>query len=260
MNLITNASEAIGNRDGVIRVSARAHPGGESGLVSLEVSDTGCGMTEAVRTRVFDPFFSTKFPGRGLGLAAVQGIIRRLGGSIDVVSAPGQGATFTVMLPTAEEQAPAPAPRPVQVFSGSGGSLHGSVLLVEDEESIRVAVARLLRRSGFSVIEAAGGGAALDFFRAQSNIRVVLLDLTLPGMSGREVLQELRRIQPDIKVILTTAYSEEAAMAAVEGQPVWHFLRKPYRIAEVLPMLREALSVTGSPGPSEESESSAHPA
>jgi len=247
MNLITNASEAIGERGGVITI-ATSRVGVEDGSASigeprqvggvrLEVSDTGCGMTEEVRSKIFDPFFTTKFAGRGLGLAAVDGIIRSHGGTINVTSRRGRGSRFEVLLPCAREpvrhagDAAIPAVKEARGFAGT-------ILVVEDEETLRSVLSEMLRRTGCTVIEAGDGQTGIDRFRASaSKIDVVLLDLTLPGMSGSEVLGELRRIRPDLKVILTSAYSQDWAQGLIGEQPS-SFLRKPYHFSELMDLIR----------------------
>jgi two-component system, cell cycle sensor histidine kinase and response regulator CckA len=208
--------------------------------LKLEVSDTGAGMTPEVRTRIFDPFFTTKSTGHGLGLAAVQGIVRGHFGAINVASSLGQGTRFQVLLPCIDQ--------PARLFrdivapaSAEAGSVTGTVLVVDDEDTLRLAVSKMLRKEGFSVIEAIDGSAAVDLFGAnEREIGVVLLDLTMPGMTGREVLEELRRIQPDVKVILTTAYNKDSALAAIGGQQGWAFIRKPYQLNDLVNLVRDA--------------------
>ncbi|MGA8595966.1 MAG: response regulator [Bryobacteraceae bacterium] len=257
MNLVTNASEALGATKGFIRVGTtfvRARPGShENGTASLpdgdyvllEVSDTGCGMNEQALAKAFDPFFTTKAVGRGLGLSAVQGIIRSHGGAIRVISAPGQGSTFRVFIPCAhaveakrKSVSPPPAAEAIQK--------NRIVLLVEDEETLRLAVSMSLKKNGFSVLAAADGRAALDLFheRAQ-DIDTIVLDLTLPGMSGVEVFQEVRRIRPDTRIVLTSAYDRERVSDAFGfGEEVCAFVRKPYRIGELISALRGAVGHT----------------
>jgi len=251
MNLLTNASEALGETGGVITVSAaRSHlssVGGAPDLpdgdyIRLEVSDTGCGMKEDIQARIFDPFYSTKFDGRGLGLAAVRGIIRDHGGSISLVSAPGKGTSFTLLLPCAPESA--------TLDSVGAGAAEGqtvaaaeSILVIEDEELLRGAVSKVLRKKGFPVFAAADGQAGLDLFQTHGpKIRLVLLDTILPGLSSGEVLTQLRQLQTGVKVILTTAYSEAEAMSAIGGQPVSAFIRKPYSVEDLSTLIRKVLS------------------
>ena len=253
LNLVTNASEALGEGAGVIQVSlsnanaasfppAMSLPDGD--YVRLDVSDTGCGMTEEVRSRIFDPFFTTKFPGRGLGLAAVHGIVRLHAGAIQVASAPGEGTRVCVLLPASSEPAAAETPTPGQpVREIATICSQRAILMVEDEESLRIAVCKMLRKKGLTVLEAADGIAAVDVFRAhQQEIGVVLLDLTLPGLSGQTVLTELRRLRPHIKVIVTTAYSKDTAATSLGGRDGWSFIRKPYRLADLMQALRESLA------------------
>lgn len=247
LNLITNASEAIGDTAGVIQVSVKkvtSAPESMQGLASeehdflrLSVSDTGIGMSDDVRTRIFDPFYTTKFAGKGLGLSAVQGIIRSHGGSIEVRSAPGLGARFEVLLPCTSGRIESCD----QLSSQEEiGDITRTVLLVEDEEVLRSAVAALLRKHGFEVIEAADGVSGTKLFLLNApQIDVVLLDMTLPGMSGQQVMEEVYRACPGARVILTSAYSKDA-FAVTEGQKRCGFIRKPYRIAEVVNILRSA--------------------
>jgi PAS domain S-box-containing protein len=251
MNLITNASEAIGDQDGVITINTSIvtgqHPAAagdaslpEGNYVRLQVSDTGCGMTEEVQARVFDPFFSTKFAGRGLGLAVVQGIVRDHGGITHLVSAPGQGTTFEVFLPCSGQSA-----QSIPKAIGRPGRKEqrpefGRLLIVEDEEVLRLAVSKLLRNRGFRVIEAIDGSAALELVRThEDEIDMMLLDVTLPGVSSREVFEEVRVRRPNLKVILTSAYSRETVDASFAGLRVEHFIRKPFQIVDLIGLLQE---------------------
>jgi PAS domain S-box-containing protein len=255
MNLITNASEALGEKEGVITITtARLRLGRQSRVKSgfhlpagnylqLEVKDTGCGMTEEIQARIFDPFFSTKFAGRGLGLAAVQGIVRGHGGAINIVSAPGRGTCFQVLLPSIDQPVRDAPVIGIPLSVDQIGTASGTVLMVEDEETLRVAVSKRLRKRGFSVIEANDGVAAVDLFRAnRPDVGVVLLDMTLPGMGGPEVLAELRAIHPDVKVVLTSAYSREAAAHLFEASQVSGFIRKPYHFGDLVQLLSVTLS------------------
>ncbi len=248
MNLVINASEAIGDKGGVIKVTTSHGPNSPANLpagdyLNLGVSDTGGGMTEEVKARIFDPFFSTKFAGRGLGLAVVQSVVRDHGGAINLVSVSGQGTTFEILLPCAGETAQAshgaitvPSRRKQQPWPGT-------VLVVEDEELLRFAVSKMLRNNGFGVIEAGDGSAALELVRANKDeIDVMLLDMTLPGASSREILQEARQIRPNLKVILTSAYSRETVDGSFAGLPIEFFIRKPFKLADLMGLIRDVLS------------------
>jgi PAS domain S-box-containing protein len=238
VNLATNAADAIGNRDGVMLVKtgvrnvdgqfARRRP--EAGdlapgrYVYLDVSDSGCGMDEATRIRIFDPFYSTKFTGRGLGLAAVAGIVRGHKGAITVSSEPGQGSCFTVLLPVAGQA----------MLTGVRNTTRGDsgvVLVVDDEQMVRDLLQQALEDQGYTVLLADNGPMAIDIIKQQpGGIKLVLLDLSMPGMSGAEVLPELRKIQPEIKVMLSSGYSEAESMKLFEGQQVTAFLQKPFTL------------------------------
>jgi CheY-like chemotaxis protein len=253
MNLITNASEAIGDRDGVIRVAtglvtvrrdspvAGSDDLGSGQYVQLEVSDTGCGMTREMQAKVFDPFFTTKLSGHGLGLAVVQGIVRRLSGTIRVVSAPGKGAIFQLLLPYVEETAQ-PGNSASQAEGETIGCRGATILIVEDEDLIRQPVSKMLRKKGFSVVEASDGNAAVDLIRAKGDhIDVLLLDITLPGASSREVFEEATRLRPGLPVIITSANNEEMAATAL-ARRVNRFIRKPFALDELFGLIRESLS------------------
>jgi PAS domain S-box-containing protein len=255
MNLITNASDAIGDRDGVIRVSTRrltlkeesaaisfsTLPDGD--YVELEVSDTGRGMSSQTQARVYDPFFTTKSAGRGLGLAVVQGIVRSLGGAIHFTSEPDRGTTFQVLLPCAETTAGASS----HAMSGEGElaipSQNGVLLVVEDEGHLRQAVVKMLRKTGFEVFEAADGTSAIDLLRANGGrIDAILLDITIPGASSHEIVAKAANVRPDIRVILTSAYSQEMVSGAMSAPQIRSFIRKPFQLGDLLKTLRSSLS------------------
>jgi CheY-like chemotaxis protein/two-component sensor histidine kinase len=252
MNLVTNASQAIGNRDGVIRVStervtaahaAAANGGAARDYLELEVSDNGCGMSQEIQSKVFDPFFTTRSAGHGLGLSVVQGIVRNLGGSVHLASELGKGTTFRILMPCA----PAVTEQTAGPLSSAGESarerLDATVLIVEDEDVLRRAVARVLRGIGGTVFEAGNGSAAIDLLRNKgSQIDVILLDLTIPGASSQEVLAEATRGWPGLKVILTSAYSEEMAAASMGSPNVRCFVRKPFPLWDIVQTLRNVLS------------------
>ncbi len=249
MNLMTNASDAIGDRDGEIRVSTRrvavkgqsaamALPDGD--YVQLEVTDTGCGISPQTQAKMFDPFFTTKSAGRGLGLAVVQGIVRSLEGAIQLRSEPDRGTTFQVYLPCANTTAGASD----RAMSGDGGSAapgHGTVLVVEDEDHLRQPIVKMLSKNGFEVLEAADGTSAIDLLRANgARIDTVLLDMTIPGASTREVFEAAVDIRPNIKVILTSAYSQEMIEGSMRAPQIRTFIRKPFQLGELLKILRDS--------------------
>jgi two-component system, cell cycle sensor histidine kinase and response regulator CckA len=252
MNLVVNASEALGDHDGVVRVTtkhisvgpaeaiAKALQAGE--YVSLQVSDTGCGMPLEMQARLFDPFFTTKFSGRGLGLAVVHGIVRSLRGAIQVASQPGEGTTFDILLPCAEAGYDSDAGRILPVEDFAPPAPRAALLIVDDEEQLRSGVAKMLRKSGLEVFEAASGSAAIELLRARDGeIDLILLDLTIPGSSSHEVVAEAALVRPDVKVILTSAYAEEVAMQMTNHPLVCGFIRKPFRHGDLVQSLRSAL-------------------
>jgi CheY-like chemotaxis protein len=253
MNLALNAGEAIGDNPGLVSIStgeveldaryiARelANWSIEPGLCAvLEVRDTGCGMDETVQAKIFDPFFTTKFQGRGLGLAAVAGIVRSQNGAIYVTSAPGGGSTFRVLLPAV--QRPAEAPQPVCQPEAVPGS--GTVLVVDDEEIVRELATAVLERRGYEVLTAATGAAAVEWAREQSGrISLAVLDLSMPGMSGHETLARLRAVQPGLKVIVSSGYSETEALSQFEGATLSGFIQKPYTIHALAAAVSQALA------------------
>lgn len=245
MNLITNASDALGDTSGTIAIRTRrmhatrawlagAQVGNdlpEGDYLVLEVSDTGVGMTPEALSRLFDPFFSTKGPGRGLGLAAVLGIVRGHGGAARVTSQPGVGTSVSVLLPPAEGRpaSPAPAPAPTP-----------RTILVVDDDTVAIAVAeRILRRDGYQVLTAPNGRAALETYAERGpEIDLVLLDLTMPELSGWETFRELRQLDPEAVVILMSGYSQESDESRPDGAA--GFLAKPYSAADLREMVRRA--------------------
>ncbi len=245
MNLIINASEAIGERSGVIAIGSgltrvgtdylRSFIHGETlaegDYVFVEVSDNGGGMSAETLSRIFDPFFSTKFAGRGLGLAAVLGIVRGHKGAIKVYSEPDKGSTFRLLFPcraSSELVVPAPSVAPVAEWKGSG-----TVLVVDDEESVRVLAARLFERMGFAVELANDGREAVKSFAANpQKFDLVLLDLTMPHLDGEETFRQLRHLRPGVRVILVSGFNQNEVMTRFAGKGLAGFLQKPFEIKE----------------------------
>ncbi|AMV73623.1 hypothetical protein JCM30471_20410 [Desulfuromonas carbonis] len=249
MNLVINASEAIGDRSGVISVSTGLQtcdhaylrgatlgeelPAGD--YACIEVADTGCGMDAHTLAHLFEPFFSTKFTGRGLGMAATLGIVRGHKGAIQVYSEVGKGTTFKVLLPaTSRAAAPAASPEDQAPWHGEG-----TILLVDDEEVIRTVGREMLEELGYQVLVAEDGREALTLFRErQREIQCVLMDLTMPHMDGEQAFRELRQIDPGVRVIITSGYSEQEVSQKFLGKGLAGFLQKPFRISTLRDTLR----------------------
>jgi two-component system, cell cycle sensor histidine kinase and response regulator CckA len=262
MNLVLNASHAIDNREGEIRISTsetriaddvvmqRGVSLSAGEYVWLQVSDSGCGMTEETRGRIFDPFFTTKgAAGHGLGLAVVQGIVRSHGGAINVTSSPGRGATFEVLLPCASELAGQSAVTAIHPAAAGSLDRYRIVLLVEDDDTLRIAIGKALRKRGVSVLSVADGQAAVELFESRAQeIDAVVLDLTLPGISGLEVLRQIRGIKPVKRVILTSAYDRDSAASKIAFHDAGvDFLRKPYAVGDLLRLLQQSQPTDASP-------------
>lgn len=258
MNLVINASDAIGERSGVITISTGAMdcseqylakgyivpPSNAGTYVYIEVSDTGCGMDKQTIERIFEPFFTTKFTGRGLGLSAIMGIVKTHEGALRVYSEPWKGSTFKVMFPAVEvakERDPEDSAN--RVWHGSG-----TVLIVDDEESIRAISAMQLRRLGLDVLTAEDGRQAVDIYRAHKDeIALVLLDLTMPHMNGEEAYRKLRQINPDVRVILASGYSETDIAARFSGKGLAGCMQKPYTLTKLSAMLSTLLPTAEQP-------------
>jgi len=252
MNLVINGAEACGDNSGVVSIRTTTEeiqeermvgfglPPIEAGqYVALEVSDTGSGMDEETRARIFDPFFTTKFTGRGLGLSAVLGIVRAHKGAVEVLSASGRGTTFRVLFPAAERTS-ANATEPAQYMSRSYGS--GTVLIIDDEKMVREMGRMTLERFGYRVLDAENGRAGVALFeRSATAIDLIILDLTMPVMSGEDTLAELRRIRPDIAVVLSTGFSETEARLRFHNSDLAGFLQKPYTAMQLAEIVRAAV-------------------
>jgi PAS domain S-box-containing protein len=304
MNLSTNASEAIGDKNGMVTIATgtidadktylattEVHDAPHQGIYAyIEVADTGCGMDAKTKSKLFDPFFSTKFAGRGLGLAASLGIVRGHEGTIKVYSEQGKGSTFMVLFPaadsTAKNSAPrnkrkkevaaavgefshrqktklderaldvkepaakpeaaskaavkeAPTPTQTAAISDTAPSSR-TILIVDDDEAIRRVAGLMLSKKGFTVLSAADGQEGLDTFREQrGRIDLVLLDLTMPILNGEELFRKLRRIDPEIRVLLASGYNEEEATKRFAGRGLSGFVRKPFEGRKLLAAIAE---------------------
>jgi PAS domain S-box-containing protein len=260
MNLITNAAEALGGQPGRVVLATRMETAGEETLshsrldtkpppgeyVALEVSDTGCGMSAETMRRLFDPFYSTKGTGRGLGMSAVLGIVKGHGGAIIVDSREGAGTAVKVLLPAAPERAAPEADAEGPAAPAVVGT--GTVLIVDDEQSVRLLARRFLGSMGFHVVEAEDGKKALEIFREQGDrITFVLLDLTMPTMAGMAVLEKLRELKPEVKVILSSGFNQQDVIQRFAGKGLTGFVQKPYGLAAFREAVRRALAGGGQP-------------
>jgi len=252
MNLLINAGEAIGDapgtvtvRTGVRELSEGDNPVGSRHIdlvpgryVFLQVKDTGAGMDELTRQRIFDPFFTTKFTGRGLGLSAVVGIVRGHAGAIEVESTPGHGATFTVLFPeTTLHIRTEPTPQRARRVGS------GTILVVDDEVAILKLTRTMLEKAGYKVLAAENGAVAIDIFRQDAGqIVAVLLDMTMPVMSGAETLKALRALKADVPIALTSGFTELEALARFPVKTVEAFVQKPYRAAQLLEKINKMVA------------------
>ncbi len=254
MNLVLNAAEAIGERSGVIAIATglvrasraeldeailgRNRPEGE--YVCLEVADTGTGMDAETLVQIFDPFFTTKFTGRGLGLAVVHGIVNGHEGALWVESEPGRGTKFRLFLSPAQEPTAVAEEPPDEESEWRG---EGLVLVVDDEETVRVAAGRLLESIGFDVLAAEDGERAVELFRkCPGDFRAVLLDMTMPRLDGQEAFRAMRAVRGDVRVLLMSGYTEKEATRRFSGQGLAGFLQKPFTVNDMRQAMR---AVTG---------------
>jgi nitrogen-specific signal transduction histidine kinase/CheY-like chemotaxis protein len=238
LNLMTNAADAIGDQSGRIDLTLRerfvtgpedvacvlGRPVAAGHYVELAVSDTGAGMDSATRNRIFEPFFSTKGRGRGLGLAAMLGIIRAHHGALEVRSTPGAGSAFVLLLPVAAPSAPALA-----LAEAPAESLTGTILVVDDEPDIRRVVARMVQSLGYGVLTAGDGVEAEQLVRDEPSISAVALDLTMPGRNANETIAALRLARPDLRIVVMSGYAE-CRLPSGDGIS---FLQKPFTAPEL---------------------------
>ena len=256
LNLVLNASEALPAEGGLISIRTGLAPLSLTDLEArypgealkpgphliLEVADNGVGISPQVREKIFDPFFTTKFTGRGLGLSAVQGILRSHAGAIQVESREGLGTTFRVLLPAL---AAPMAPLGTQPRAAAGFPAYrswGTVLVVDDEDAMRGVAGSALCHMGFQVLEARDGLEALQAFQAeQGGIRLVLMDLAMPRMDGEEAFRELRRAGARMPIIISSGFGGEDVLRRFKGKGLAGFLQKPYRLKALVDLIRSAL-------------------
>ncbi|MDO9018471.1 MAG: PAS domain S-box protein [Deltaproteobacteria bacterium] len=251
LSLVSNASDAIGERAGEVTVATSVVRADDDFLadtfvddrlaagdyVCLEVTDDGQGMSADTVGRIFDPFYTTKFVGRGLGLAAVLGILRGHKGAINVQSEPGVGTTLRAYFPVSAAAPEAPAPR-----AELPRSTRQTILVIDDEEGVRNVARRIFERANFKVIVAADGVEGLERFReCPDEVAAVLLDVTMPRMGGEETFTELRRLRADVRVLLSSGYSEQEAMGRFAGKGLAGFVEKPFRPQTLLDKLRAVI-------------------
>jgi PAS domain S-box-containing protein len=256
MNLVINGAEAIEkDKTGTVIVSTSLkqvdqtylqqtfgpHEISPGSYVMLEVSDTGCGMDDATKARIFDPFFTTKFAGRGLGLAAVLGIVRGHKGALRVYSVPGKGSSFKVLLPVSARVA---SREPVNLGKDLKGS--GTILVIDDEELVRQLSQSALARYGYTVLAAENGPKGIEVLRTNVQaVDLVLLDMTMPLMSGEETFQHLKTIRPDLPVILCSGYHEVEYAERFAGKGLAGFIQKPFTAAYLAERIKTTLTHVG---------------
>ncbi|MEK7781188.1 MAG: response regulator [Verrucomicrobiota bacterium] len=254
MNLVTNASEALGERPGLISITTRLRDCDASLLakslitdqfepgtyVELEVRDSGGGMDEAVQQKLFDPFFTTKFTGRGLGMSVVQGVVRGHKGAIVVSSQPNRGTAVSVLFPVADTKpALAPVAPPINITAPTPAALSGTVLVAEDEATLRLLIERILKRMGLRVLTAEDGAEAVELFRQNAeDITFVILDFTMPNLDGIKTLEALRAIQPQVTAVLTSGYDVENIHQRYAQEGFAAFIRKPFQVETLMKVVR----------------------
>lgn len=256
MNLVINASDAIGEGNGVIRlrtgqVSVDRSNLEELGLlgsqdvadgeyVFLEVSDSGCGMSPETQARIFDPFFTTKFTGRGLGLSAVLGIVRSHKGALTVVSQLGRGTTFKLLFPCVPGSAGSVAPFQTALQTWRW---HGCVLVVDDEASVRTTATSMLRKLGFDVALANDGLEGVELLRATPDrFEMVLMDLTMPKMDGKQAFGEMLAVRPGLRAVMMTGFDEQEASRHFSGMETVGFLHKPFGFEDLAKVIQRVLT------------------
>ena len=252
LNLVVNARDALSSGGSIVLSTANVersaadladHPGAREGrYVSIAVSDNGVGIDEATLARIFEPYFTTKDRGRGtgLGLATVLGIVEQSGGHVDVKSTVGEGTSFRIFLPRQADPSASAAPEANASGEPAGG--HETIVLAEDEESVRRLATMVLERSGYRVIAAPDGKSALDAAAAhEARIDLLLTDVIMPGLNGRELADRFATIHPETRVLFMSGYAGEALSAQGVLDSSVAFLAKPFVPAELGRKVREVL-------------------
>jgi CheY-like chemotaxis protein len=254
MNLIINASEAIGEEQGVIQVSlARTEikaggtdkdhlgvsiPAGQ--YVCMEVTDSGCGMSDEVRQRIFEPFYTTKFTGRGLGMSALLGIVKAHKGALQLDSHPGQGTAFKIYLPVKIRSASREKSAQQEVQAVWKGS--GTILLAEDEKQIMLVASTMLKELGFSVIEAVNGLEALEMYLSNAaDIAVVVTDMGMPVMNGHDLFYKLKQLDPLLPIIISSGFGEAEISSKIPLENVAGLINKPYNYDQMREVLKKVV-------------------
>jgi len=258
MNLIINSADAIGTSNGTIGVALAAMdnrpiqpeidffgneiPAGR--YTRLEVSDSGCGMDNETQRRIFEPFFTTKFTGRGLGMSAILGIIKAHNGALQLSSKPGAGTCFRIYFPVASTSCAAdaaPSAKPAHSARKAG-----TVLLVDDEEALRIIGSSLLKAIGFSTMIASNGREALEIFRERgAGIDLVLLDMIMPEMGGVEAYREFRKLSPNIPIVICSGFNVEGFSNDIDGDDFAGSVQKPYNLDQLRDVLMNMLGDGG---------------
>lgn len=255
MNLITNASDALENNNGSIRLRTGRlfvdrkdlnglyfHEGMKEGeYLFVEVSDDGCGMDQKAMQKIFDPFYTSKFSGTGLGLSALLGIVKSHHGGVFIASQPGKGTTFRVLFPEAPDEAPVPA-LPIAEAEPDLAEIAGTVLVIDDELDVRKVAKHMLEKNGLQVLLAEDGVKGMEMFAEYgADISLVLLDRTMPNMDGETVFRELRKIRADIPILLVSGYTDTAPVAELLAQKPAGYLHKPYAYGDLIKHVKELL-------------------
>jgi CheY-like chemotaxis protein len=256
VNLAVNARDAMPD-GGELVIETGAQELSEEELVSrpgirpgwfavLQVRDTGCGMDERTRARVFEPFFTTKEVGRGtgLGLATVYGIVEQSGGFVTAHSAPGQGASFTIRLPRVQQ------PEDHGPVAPEADQVHGTetILVAEDEESLRGLIERILRRHGYTVLSAPNGRAALELAASEpGDIHLVLTDAVMPLLGGPELVRQLAPLRPATRVLYMTGYTDSEILRRGVEDASAELLQKPFTTRQLLRAVRDAMEAPRPP-------------